>query len=325
MTPALNTAVVGDPLSSVEYPSQTFFLGYRGSIAHSMFVPSSDPDSIDDIDLMGFVFGDPQNYFGLHEWGSRGTREIKQGQYDVVLYEARKAFSLLLQGNPNIMSMLWLSPKHRLIETGASARLLENRSLFVGKHVYNAFAGYAFQQLSKMETRDPADLRQYLALTAEAKARGIHPNTKPVVEYYPDDYDYDSGEARNAKAHGDDALLSQLRHFIRKGENLGYLGDKRKQLVLRHGYDSKNAAHLIRLLRMCIEFMRTGEMIVERPDAAELLDIKTGKWKLEDVKKLSDELFAEARSARDESKLPDGPESDLAEQLLVSLVRKAVA
>lgn len=75
---------------------------------------------------------------------------------------------------------------------------------------------------------------------------------------------------------------------------------------------------------MCIEFMRTGEMIVERPDAAELLDIKAGKWKLEDVKKLSDELFAEAKSARDESRLPAEPEYDKAEELLVSLVREAV-
>jgi hypothetical protein len=64
----------------------------------------------------------------------------------------------------------------------------------------------------------------------------------------------------------------------------GY-GDKRKQLVLRHGYDSKNAAHLIRLLRMCVEFMKNGELVVSRPDAAELLDIKAGKWTLEQVKR----------------------------------------
>ncbi len=325
MTPVLNTTVVGDPASSVEYPLSTFFLGYRGSLAHGMFVPKNDPNSIDDIDLMGFVFGDPRNYFGLHEWGSRGTKEIKQGQYDVVLYEARKAVSLLLQGNPNIMSMLWLPQKHQIIRTEASERLLAARSLFVGKHVYNAFAGYAFQQLQKMESRDPADLRDYLALTYEAKNRGIHPNHKGESFKYPDDYDLKTGEARNAKQHTDEVLLAHLRRYMKKGDNTGYLGDKRKQLVLRHKFDTKNAAHLIRLLRMCVEFMNTGEMIVERPDAAELLDIKTGKWKLEDVKQLADELLIEAKSARDNSRLPDEPEYDKAEALLVSLVREAVA
>ena len=72
-------------------------------------------------------------------------------------------------------------------------------------------------------------------------------------------------------------LLAANASYQKKGENIGYLGDKRKQLVLEHGYDSKNAAHLIRLLRMCKEFLATGEMIVFRPDAAELLDIKKGQ------------------------------------------------
>jgi hypothetical protein len=324
MSPILKTTVLGDPVSSVSYPANIFFLGYRGSIAHGMFVPQNNPDSIDDIDLMGFVFGEPRHYFGLHEWGSRGTREIKQGQYDVVLYEARKAVSLLLHGNPNIMSMLWIEPKHRLIETTASRTLLENRNLFAGRHVYNAFAGYAYQQLTKMETCDPAELRGYLALTAEAKFRGIHPNHKGERIEYPESYDASTGEARNAKAHSNEVLLTHLRRYMKKGENIGYLGDKRKQLVLRDGYDSKNAAHLIRLLRMCIEFMSTGEMIVERPDAEELLSIKAGKWPLADVKTLSDQLFADARAARDRSPLPPEPNHEEAEKLLISIVRDSL-
>ena len=73
---------------------------------------------------------------------------------------------------------------------------------------------------------------------------------------------------------------------------------------------------------MCVEFMATGEMVVERIDADELLSIKAGKWKLEDIKALSDQLFAEARTARDRSPLPPEPDHDGAEKLLVSLVRE---
>jgi hypothetical protein len=75
-----------------------YLLAYRGSIAHGMYIPGSDPNSIDDVDLMGIVIGQPEHYFGLQEWGSRGTKEIKQGKYDVVLYEIRKMFSLLTSG-----------------------------------------------------------------------------------------------------------------------------------------------------------------------------------------------------------------------------------
>lgn len=298
-------------------PPETFWLTYRGSIAHGMFIPSTDPQSIDDIDLMGFVFGSRENYFGLHEWGSRGTKEIKQGAYDVVLYEIRKAAALLLQGNPNILSMLWVAPEHTLIREPAAVELIKNRHLFLGKHVYNAFAGYAHQQMEKMETRDPAELREYLAVTAELKFRGQHPNHKGQAFT---DVDRFTGEAIDAMEWGTEKLLARLRHFQRKGENLGYMGDKRKQLVLEHGYDSKNAAHLIRLLRMCVEFFRTGEMNVKRPDAAELIDIKRGKWKLEDVKALAAELFADARVAKDGATMTDGPDYAGSERLLVRLI-----
>jgi hypothetical protein len=92
--------------SRFESTPDTFFLAYRGSVAHGMFIPSTDPKSIDDIDLMGFAFGDTNHYLGLQEWGSRGTREIKPGCYDVVLYEIRKAVALLLQGNPSGLSRI---------------------------------------------------------------------------------------------------------------------------------------------------------------------------------------------------------------------------
>ena len=302
-------------------PLETFYLAYRGSIAHGMYVPPEDRDSIDDIDLMGFVFGEARHYFGLHEWAARGTKEVKAGRYDVVLYEIRKAFSLLLRGNPNVLLMLWIQPEHRLLFDDAAREMVENRQLFVGKHVYEAFAGYAHDQLTKMETRDPDELRQYIAVTAELKYRRIHPNHKGEPFPAPDRSD---GEGRDVAAWSDEKLLQRMARFHKKGENLGYLGDKRKQLVLRHGYDSKNAAHLIRLLRMCVEFMNTGDLAVMRPDAAELLDIKAGKWTLEQVKRNAEELFVEAKTAWEESRLPAEPDYEGVERLLVKLISQRI-
>lgn len=300
-------------------PGETFYLAYRGSVAHGMYIKPTDPNSIDDIDLMGFVFGQPEDYFGLGEWGSRGTREVKQGRYDVVLYEIRKAVSLLLQGNPNIMSMLWIDSAYRVVYENPARLLIQNRNLFVGKHVYNAFAGYAHQQMEKMESREPAELREYLAVTAELKFRGVHPNHKGETIPYPAVL---PGELIDASHWATDKLLARLRSFHKKGENIGYMGDKRKHLVLEHGYDTKNAAHLIRLLRMCVEFMKTGEIIVLRPDAEELLNIKRGKWTLDQIKGHAADLFAAAKSAKSSSSLPDEPDRDKVEKLLVGILRE---
>jgi hypothetical protein len=65
---------IDDPDKHHNVPFGTCLLGYRGSIAHGMYIPSSDQDSIDDVDLMGIVIASEPHYFGLREWGSRGTK-----------------------------------------------------------------------------------------------------------------------------------------------------------------------------------------------------------------------------------------------------------
>jgi len=237
----------------------SILLGYRGSISHGMFVPSSDPNSIDDKDVLGIVVPPLEYYCGLSEFGSRGTREIKQGVWDIVLYELRKAIRLLSQGNPNILSLLWLHETHYLKVTPAGQYILDNRSIFAGKHVYNSYVGYAKGQLHRM--------------------------THSACQ--------------------------------------GYMGAKRKTLVEKFGYDTKNAAHLVRIMRMGIEFLSTGELQVLRPDAQELLEIKRGEWTLDRVHEKADQLFARAEEALIRSPLPMDVDREKINKLCVTVYELA--
>lgn len=100
----------------------------------------------------------------------------------------------------------------------------------------------------------------------------------------------------------------------------GYMGEKRRALVTKHGYDTKNAAHLIRLLRMGIEFLTDGELHVVREDAKQLIEIKKGAWSLEKVKEESTRLFANAEEAFIHSQLPNKPDRQAAESLLMRII-----
>lgn len=232
---------------------------YRGSIAHGTYVPTSSPTSIDDRDLLAVCVPSREYYLGLSEYGSRGTVELKRGAWDIVIYEVRKMIRMLLEGNPNVLSLLWVDPKHYLTTAAAGRLLLRSRRLFVGRHVYHSFAGYAESQFKRMT---------HLAFQ-------------------------------------------------------GYMGEKRKRLVEQFGYDTKNAAHLIRLLRMCIEFLKDGELRVTRPDAAELLAIKQGQWRLERVQKEANRLFVEAKRAYQRSTLPEAPQRERVNRLCVQIIQNA--
>lgn len=234
-------------------------LGRRGSESHGTFVPSTDPNSIDDRDLMGICIPPDPWTLGLRSW--EGAESIK-GVWDVVLYDFRKFVRLLCKQNPNVIGMLWLEPEDYLIVAPAGQLLIDNRDLFrVRGPAYDTFVGYAHSQLSKMHK-----------LSFE-----------------------------------------------------GYMGDKRKALVTKHGFDTKNASHLVRLLHMGVEFLQTGEMRVRRTwDRQMLIEIKRGEWSLERVRSYADTLFFKMKEARGSSVLPEKLDDDAINALVVRVMREAL-
>jgi predicted nucleotidyltransferase len=115
--------------------------------------------------------------------------------------------------------------------------------------------------------------------------------------------------------------LHRMTHFGENRFKTAYMGKKRKELVEKFGYDTKNASHLIRLLQQGIEFLNEGELYVERENASQLLEIKHGEWKLERVLEESKRLFDLAQVSYVQSKLPNKPDFKRADELCVKLIR----
>lgn len=232
--------------------------GFRGSISHNTYIPNTDPNSIDDIDLISTYLAPVEHYLGLGR--AKDHRRGKQttfGEYDCVTYELRHFINLLLKSNPTTLLLLWLHEKHYIIKTEFGQRLIDNRDLFSSKLLYKSFTRYAEEQLDRM-----------------------------VPQIYE-----------------------------------GYMGAKRKALVDKFGYDCKNAAHSVRLLRMAAEFLNQGELRVYRTVDAEMFKrIKTGEWSFEDVKRraLTDLLNVEL--ALKHSELPEEPDKDKVEAMLIRIL-----
>lgn len=237
------------------FPDNLILLGYRGSIAHNMFVSNTDPNSIDDIDLMGVYMAPEDHYIGMKS--SKDVIEKFEGQWDVVNYEFKKFVHLLLKSNPNVLSLLWLRENHYIERHKYGQLLIDNRDLFVSKKIYHSFTGYAYSQLKRM--------------------------THLATE--------------------------------------GYMGEKRKALVKKHGYDCKNAAHCIRLLKMGMEFLVEGRLNVFRDDAPMLLEIKKGGWSLEAVQAEAKKLFGLADEAYVRSSLKNEPDYVAVNNLVKEILR----
>lgn len=94
---------------------------------------------------------------------------------------------------------------------------------------------------------------------------------------------------------------------------------KRAELENKCQFDSKNASHLIRLMRMGYEILSGKGVIVERPDREELLSIKQGNWKYEDVLKYAEELEQKLLEAKKTTTLPRQPQRKKIEELLIEI------
>jgi len=101
----------------------------------------------------------------------------------------------------------------------------------------------------------------------------------------------------------------------------------RAALEAAHGYDTKHAAHLVRLLRMALEIVRSGEVHVWRGDrdGDELQAIRAGAWSYDDLEAWADDAEARLRAEASACPLPRRPDLDALEALTVRLTEEAIA
>lgn len=93
----------------------------------------------------------------------------------------------------------------------------------------------------------------------------------------------------------------------------------RPELEAAYGYDTKFAMHLIRLLGEAKEFVERGEITLPRPNAAELIEIRLGKYALSEVVAKAKQLQREAIEAKERSSLPESVDREEVSHLIASV------
>lgn len=100
--------------------------------------------------------------------------------------------------------------------------------------------------------------------------------------------------------------------------------EHRYQNTLDHGknYDSKNMMHVFRLLNMAEEIAQQKKINVRRNDRDFLLKIRSGEFLYEDLVQMAEEKTFRINELYSESDLPDEPDLEKIEMLLVKIREK---
>jgi uncharacterized protein len=235
-----------------------------------------------------------------------------------VLYDIRKFFRLAAACNPTVIEVLFTDPQDHVTVSTEGRLLLDRRSDFLSRLAGDSFGKYGLAQLHRIKTH-----RRWLLSPPQAKPErasyGLpERSTIPKNEQGAAEAMLRDGRLSEADLSPSflDLLDRERRHRAALREWQQYQewtrsrNPARAELERRYGYDTKHAMHLIRLLRMAVEILSTGEVVVRRPDAEDLRAVRSGGLTFDALLEQADALGARIKALAETSTLPPRPDEE---------------
>jgi len=313
---------------------RTILKVYRGS--HSYGTNHKDSD----VDLGGIAIPPKEfiiGYDNFEQWENKNYTNFnaynKLGKSaEITIFSLHKFISLAFNCNPNIIEHLFVAPHHIIYCNDFGKQLIDNKNLFLTKRARHTFGGYAFSQLKRLVNKLPMDEAKKRIENLEKKKNEYDifltklnhylENFNKKTELTDDDAIYIIGlkseikdyNERIAKINNELKTINELMG----GGNHNHHGSH-KGIIDEYGYDTKHAMHLIRLLHMGLEILSSGECHTLRPDNKYLLSIRHGEFTLEQIQSEAERLFKHLDDAYVNSKLPNSPDRDKINELLINM------
>lgn len=312
---------------------RTIYLTVHGSRAYGTNTPSSD------YDYKGVAIPPKEYFLGYAhkfeqfeqkpkkaEEGDTSDDDSEKEVEDKVIFDIRKFVNLAADCNPNIIEVLHTDPSSHVFVDQFGERLLAARDLFISKKAKHTFSGYAHAQLKRIRTH-----RSWLLNPPKGKpARsdfGLPDEGNKVVsgsimgafdELNASGYSF-GGEVMTA-IQKEKQYATALQHWKQFNNWKENRNKDRALLEAKYGYDTKHGMHLVRLMRMCVEILEGKGVLVRRPDAQELLDIRKGVWTYDQLMEEAERLEKRADELYETSTLQRQPPVNKLDALCVSLV-----
>lgn len=298
-------------------PGTLIYETVHGSQAYGLATPTSD------VDYKGILVGPPGWYHGYLV----SPEQVELGP-DHVRYELRKYFRLAAAANPTVLELMWTPPACHVHMTAAGERLLGERERFLSLRVKDSFSGYAMSQLGRIKTHrkwvmNPPKREPVRADFGLPDRSLISRDQLGAVEAMMGDGRLDAADLSTNFL---DVLERERRYRGARKEWESYQSwlktrnPRRSELEAKFGYDTKHALHLVRLLRMGLEIVSTGQVNVHRDDRDDLLGIKAGALTYDALMALADDLGARVHAAAKTSPLPEAPDEPALDALCAAIV-----
>lgn len=261
---------------------------------------------------------------------------------DCAIYEFNKFIKLAADCNPNIIEVLNVDESDVIIRTNISDILRRNAGLFLSAKAKHTFSGYSHSQIQRIKNHKewidnppPAPVRGDYHLP-EGRSLMSHDEINKLDKEFGFNKDKNpSSDTREliARKYGEEKASNYyyekkyriaLRNYQQYGEWKQNRNRDRYEVESKFGFDTKHANHAVRLSRMCKEILTQGKVIVKRPDAEELLEIRNGLWSYDKVIGEVESLEKECNEIYEDKSyiVPHKPDIGKIEELCMGIMLK---
>lgn len=289
-----------------------------------------------DIDLRGIALNSAEEILTMNY--REKPFESRDDEKDVVIYFISQIVKLLANCNPNVLEMMGTTQEQLFILTDVGKLLRDNVNIFLSKKVIHAFGGYATSQLRRLQNALARD-----SYPQQEKERHILKSIENQMVSFEDKYEDLTGQEiklyldKSDKTDFEEEIFidfnikhyplrdfkniySEMANVVKDYSSLNHRNNKKdEEHLLKHGM------HLIRLLIMGSEILEGKGINTYRVNDREfLLDIRNGKYSYEEIFKFVDDFEARFKYAADNTNLPDKPDYDKINDLVIEINRGVV-
>ena len=309
------------------------------TLAGSHLYGTNTPES--DIDIRGVCLQTRESllgFQGFEQFQPKGENAIRFANEnfgylsdDVCIYGVTKFLKLAMDCNPNIVELLFAPAFY---ENEIWHEIVKNSHNILSTKVKHSFSGYAFAQLKRIKRHkewldsapEKPNPEEYDAVFVDGGWKWPDVNKNEILKLV----------AVTAHFNLDKKLGALFNRWSRKKEYQRAMDDyksyqtwvknrnpKRFVLEKKYGFDTKHAAHLVRLFAEASRLLTTGELVFPLPRAERelYLDVLHGAVDYDTIVKSAETYDVTLAQLAENSVLPKKPNRVAVEEMLMKINR----
>jgi hypothetical protein len=274
----------------MDFVKQPCLLALTGSRLYGIATSTSDVDYIS-------VTVPPKEYlYGLKTFEQT---IVKKDNSENTVYSLLKFFKNLANGSINSLEALY---SNETIANTIGEKLISQREIFLSKKFVKSILHYAQNELGRAKS------------TTQVVDSGERSKDE-LFETFINVFQLDRFQRATALE-----LVNEVAPIVKTISTKHKVGDKRRSLIDKYGFDTKASANYVRLLSEAVELLTEGQLIFPRKEEKILRSIRGGELGIDYIEGMGKNLIQTINMLMPNSKLPEVAPVEAVNRLYMELI-----